>query len=224
VDSGWRAAVALVILMISVIGGRIIPSFTRNWMAKQGLRGQLPTQPQGLDKLVIGTTAAALLFWIAFHDNRMTGLMLVLAAAAQALRLSRWAGRRTASDPLLLILHVGYAWVPIGLFLLGLSVAGANIPETAGVHALTAGAMTTMILAVMTRASLGHTGRELKAAPLTIVAYACVTLGAVLRVAASLGVASYASMIDIAGALWGASLLLFLAVYSPILWSPRAGE
>jgi uncharacterized protein involved in response to NO len=221
---GWRGAIALVTIMISMIGGRIIPSFTRNWLVKSGAGGALPSQPQRLDLLVIAATAVSLVFWLVFRGERLTGLMLVLAAAAQALRLARWGGRRALSDPLVLILHAGYLWIPVGLLLLGLSIAGADIPESAGVHALTAGAMTTMILAVMTRASLGHTGRALKAAPVTVGSYACVTLGALLRVAASLGVGSYVLMLDIAGVLWGAALLLFLIVYRPILWGPRVGK
>lgn len=223
-DIGWRGAIALVIIMISLIGGRIIPSFTRNWMVKQRVSGRLPTQPQHLDLLVIASTALALLIWLIFPHNRLTGVILILAAAAQALRLSRWGGLRTTSDPLVLVLHVGYLWVPVGLLLLGLSIAGADIPQSAGVHALTAGAMSTMILAVMTRASLGHTARELKASLITVVGYACVTIGAVMRVAASLDVGSYPIMLDMAGAFWGASLLLFLIVYCPILWQPRVGE
>jgi uncharacterized protein involved in response to NO len=223
-DLGWRSAIALIIVLISLIGGRIIPSFTRNWMAKQGIKRGLPTQPQSLDLLVIASTALALLLWLAFPENRLTGAVLLLAAAAQLLRLSRWGGARTFADPLVVILHVGYAWVPIGLLLLGLSIAGFDVPTSAGIHALTAGAMTTMILAVMSRASLGHTGRELKAPRLTIVAYVCVTAGAVLRVAASLGVSGYGIMLDVAGTLWAASLILFLIDYTPVLWRPRLGE
>lgn len=223
-DVGWRSAIALVIVMISLIGGRIIPSFTRNWMAKQGLIEGLPTQPQSLDLLIIASSAIALLFWLTFPRQHLTGWMLVLAAAAQALRLARWGGLRTTGDPLVLILHLGYIWVPVGLLLLGLSVAGVNIPQSAGVHALTAGAMTTMILAVMTRASLGHTARDLKASPATVAGYGCVTIGAGLRVLASLGVGPYGVMLDIAGAFWGAALVLFLIVYSPILWRPRLGD
>jgi uncharacterized protein involved in response to NO len=223
-DLGWRAAVALIIIMISMIGGRIIPSFTRNWMVKRGESQGLPTQPQALDLLVIASTAISLLFWLIFPDNWLTGAILLLAAAAQALRLSRWRGLRTGSDPLVLVLHLGYVWVPIGLLLLGLSIAGVNIPQSAGVHALTAGGMTTMILAVMTRASLGHTARELKAAPLTVAAYVFVTLGALLRVAASLGLGPYGIMLGISGTVWALALILFLVVYRPILWSPRIGE
>ena len=221
---GWRGAIALVIVMISTIGGRIIPSFTRNSMVKRGVSHPLPTQPQSLDMVVIAATALALLFWLAFPGDRLTGYMLMLAAAVQLLRLSRWGGHRTLSDPLVLVLHVGYSWVPIGLALLGLSVAEANVPRSAGVHALTAGAMTTMILAVMSRASLGHTGRELKASPMTVGSYACVTVGALLRVAASVGVGPYLVMIDIAAAFWGGALLLFVIAYRPILWRSRVGQ
>ena len=222
-DLGWRSAIALAVLLISLIGGRIIPSFTRNWMAKQG-QSRLPTQPQSLDMLVIAITAIALLFWIAFPEQPRTGFMLILAAAAQALRLSRWGGLRTFSDPLVMILHLGYAWVPIGLLLLGLALAGFAIPASAGVHALAAGAMATMILAVMTRASLGHTARQLTASPLTAAGYGCVTIGAATRVAASLGVGSYALMLQIAGGFWAAAMVLFVVVYGPILWRPRLGE
>ena len=223
-DLGWRSAIGLVTIMISVIGGRIIPSFTRNWMVKRGGSGGLPTQPQALDLLVIVATGISLLFWLTFPDNRLTGFMLMLAAAAQALRLSRWGGHRTGSDPLVLVLHLGYLWIPIGLLLLGLSIAGLDIPQTAGVHGLTAGAMTTMILAVMTRASLGHTGRQLKASPMTVAAYACVTIGALLRVVASLGVGRYLLMLELAGVFWAAGLLLFVIVYRPILWGPALAK
>ncbi|MEO8455955.1 MAG: NnrS family protein [Sphingomicrobium sp.] len=221
---GWRGAIAVMTIMISMIGGRIIPSFTRNWMVKKRETRALPTQPQSLDALVIAATALALLFWLVFPIRQLTGWMLLLAAAAQLVRLLRWGGMRTMSDPLVLVLHAGYAWVPVGLLLLGLSVAGADVPRSAGVHALTAGAMTTMILAVMSRASLGHTARELKASPMTVGSYACVTVGTLLRVAASLGLGSYGVMLNLAGAFWGAALLFFVIVYFPILWRPRLGE
>jgi uncharacterized protein involved in response to NO len=84
-DIGWRSAIALVVIMISVIGGRIIPSFTRNWMAKRGIKHGLPTQPQALDLLVIASTALALLLWLGFPENRLAGFALILASAAQLL-------------------------------------------------------------------------------------------------------------------------------------------
>ncbi|MGN6156248.1 MAG: NnrS family protein [Sphingomicrobium sp.] len=223
-DLGWRSAIALVVILISLVGGRIIPSFTRNWMAKRGVTAGLPTQPQSLDLLVIVSTALALLFWLGFPNVQLTGAVLILAGAAQALRFSRWGGHRTFADPLVLIMHAGYAWIPVGLLLLGLSVAGFDVPRSAGVHALTAGAMATMILAVMTRASLGHTARPLHASPGTVAAYVCVVAGAIVRVAASLGLGPYPVMLDVAGVIWGAAMVLFLAAYAPILWGPRLGD
>jgi uncharacterized protein involved in response to NO len=223
-DAGWQAATALIVLMISLIGGRITPSFTRNWMTKRGVTQHLPTQPGRFDLLVIAATAVALLAWIIAPPDIIAGGLLLTAALLQLVRLARWGGVRTASDPLVLILHVGYAWVPIGLFLLGLGTAGMDIPRSAAIHALTAGAMATMILAVMTRASLGHTGRQLKANAPTVLLYLLVTTGAIVRVAASLGIGPYRVGMDLAGTLWAGALILFLIAYGPILWRPRLGE
>ena len=223
-DAGWQVAIALIVLLISLIGGRITPSFTRNWMVKQGIKRGLPTQPSRFDLFAIGATAVAMLFWILGPAGLVTGGILVAAALIQAARLARWGGIRTTSDPLVLILHVGYAWIPIGLLLLGLSTAGMAIPRSAAIHALTAGAMATMILAVMTRATLGHTGRELRANRPTVAIYALITSGAVVRVAASLGMGSYRMGLDLAGTLWAAAIIVFLISYGPILWRPRLGE
>jgi uncharacterized protein involved in response to NO len=223
-DVGWQLAIALVVILISLIGGRITPSFTRNWLTKRGITQGLPTQPGRFDLFVIGATAVALLFWLSAPAGVIAGGLLVAAAFLQFVRLARWRGFRTAADPLVLILHVGYLWVPVGLFLLGLSIGGADVPLSAAIHALTAGAMTTMILAVMTRASLGHTGRELKASPATVLLYLLVTAGAVIRVAASLGVGNYDLALHLAGTAWGGALLTFLIAYAPVLWRPRLGE
>ena len=219
---GVRAGIGLVILMISLIGGRIIPSFTRNWLAKQGVKTGLPTQPGRFDIFVIAATAFALVSWVAaMPDALTTGLLLVSAAILQALRLARWSGLRTVRDPLVAILHVGYAWVPAGLLLLGFSLIGTVIPRTIALHALTAGAMATMILAVMTRATLGHTGRELHADKGTVGIYLLVTAGTALRVAAPLLPFDYLLLIKVAGALWGGAFLLFLGLYGPKLLGPR---
>lgn len=222
-DIGWQLALSLVVLLISLIGGRIIPSFTRNWMAKRGIAKGLPTQPGRLDLFVIGATAVALFAWLFGPQETPIGIVLIAAAVLQAVRWARWRGWRTLADPLVLILHVGFLWIPLGLALLGLSLMGVA-PRSAAIHSLTAGAMATMILAVMTRASLGHTARELKAGPLTVALYALVTVGAVLRVAASLRFIDYNLGIDIAAIAWGGAFLLFLLGYAPVLWRPRLGE
>jgi uncharacterized protein involved in response to NO len=221
---GWQLAISLIVLMISLIGGRITPSFTRNWMAKRGIRTGLPTQPGRFDLFVIAATAVALLGWLTAPPGAVTGALLIAAALLQFVRLARWGGFRTAPDPLVLILHVGYLWVPVGLLLLGLSSFAGDVPRSAAIHALTAGAMATMILAVMTRASLGHTARELKANVPTVIIYALVTAGAVLRVAASLGLGNYRLGLDVAGTFWAGALLLFVIFYAPVLWRPRLGD
>jgi uncharacterized protein involved in response to NO len=222
-DLGWQLAIALIVILISLIGGRIIPSFTRNWLVKRGIKAGLPTQPGKFDLVVIGATAVGMLFWLAGPPELISGLVVMAAGALQLVRWARWRGWRTFADPLVLILHVGYLWIPVGLVLLGLSLAG-YVPRSAAIHSLTAGAMATMILAVMTRASLGHTARELKASPLTVVVYVLVTAGALLRVAASLTLINYNMGIDIAGLAWGSAFLLFLVAYAPVLWRPRLGE
>ena len=222
-DLGWQIGLSIVLLLISVIGGRIIPSFTRNYLSKQGVRSGLPTQADKFDLFVIGATAFALLAWMSGPATAVIGAILLAAAVLQLTRWVRWRGYRTFADPLVLVLHVGYLWLPIGLALLGCSLIGW-IPRSAAIHALTAGAMTTMILAVMTRASLGHTARPLKANTATVIIYILVTAGAVLRVAASLRAIDYNLGIEVAGTVWGAALLLFLIAYAPVLWRPRLGE
>ena len=151
------------------------------------------------------------------------GWLLLLVGAVHAVRLARWGGLRAARDPLVLILQVGYAWVPVGLALLGAAVAGLPVPRSAAIHALTAGAMATMILAVMTRATLGHTGRELVASPMTVVIYILVTAGAMLRVLAALNLVDYMLGLELAGLAWAGAFVLFLLVYGPILFAPRPG-
>ena len=220
----WQFAVALVTLLISLIGGRIVPSFTRNWLAKRAVTQGLPGQPGRFDLIVISLTALALLAWIAAPPGWLPGGLLAIAAAAQAARLARWKGWKTIRDPLVLVLHVGYAWIPMGLALLAGAQLGAPLPQSAAVHALTAGAMGTMILAVMTRASLGHTGRELRAGPATTIIYLLVTAGAVLRVAAPLSAVDYRIGLEVAGLCWIGSFVLFLLSYGPILFAPRLGE
>lgn len=218
---GWRAGFALVLVLISTIGGRIIPSFTRNWLTKRGCKHGLPGQPLAYDKATIALTAVALLAWCAMPDISWTGWLLMLAGAAQAIRLGRWSGFRTVQDPLVLILHVGYAWLPIGLLLLGISHFTSEVLPTMGLHALGAGAMATMTLAVMTRATLGHTGRELRADAWTTVIYVLVTAGAVVRVAAPRLPWGYMRLIEIAGSLWAGAFVLFLLSYGPKLLGSR---
>ena len=220
----WKAALSLVILMITLIGGRIIPSFTRNWLMRRSIRENLPGQPDRFDLTAIGITAFALFSWLLAPSGGLPASLLILAALMQFFRLARWKGWKTFPDPLVLILHVGFFWVPVGLALLALSQVMPTVPQSAAIHALTAGAMATMILAVMTRATLGHTGRDLRAGPATSLIYLFVTAGAVLRVAAAFGSIDYRLGLEVAGGLWIGAFLLFILAYAPILMRPRLGE
>ena len=217
---GWRSGVALILILVTLIGGRIIPSFTANWLIKQG-RARLPGQATTFDYMAMATTALALGCWAFQAEPSLTAALLFAAGLLQVARLARWQGHRTAAEPLVLMLHVSYAWLPIGLLLLGLSIVDIDVSGTAGLHALGAGAMASMVLAVMTRATLGHTGRELHADKGTLAIYALVTIGAALRVAAPWLPVDYLLSIKLAGAMWGGAFLLFLALYGPKLLGPR---
>lgn len=220
---GWQLGIGLVIILISLIGGRIIPSFTRNWLVKRQVTAGLPTQADGFDKAAIAVTALAMLAWLTAPAGWLSASLLFLASFLQLARLARWRGWKTLADPLVLVLHVGFSWVPIGLALLGLSQLGM-IVQSAAVHAFTAGAMATMILAVMTRATLGHTGRDLRAGIGTVIIYVLVTSGAVLRVLAPLGYVNYRIGMEVGGTLWLGAFVVFCGVYGPILCAPRLGE
>lgn len=218
---GWRSGFALVLLLVTLIGGRIIPSFTRNWLAKQGRTSGLPTQPSRFDLLVIAVTAAALAGWALAIPASLAAALLIAAGLLQLARLSRWSGHSTLREPLVFILHLSYSWLPLGLLLLGLSLLVPTQPVSSALHALGAGAMASMTLAVMTRATLGHTGRDLRADGGTVAIYGLVTAGAALRVAAPWLPFDYLLLLGASAALWGGAFLLFLALYGPKLLGPR---
>lgn len=218
---GYRFAVAVIVMMIGLIGGRIIPLFTRNWLVKQGRTAPLPGQPERFDAIVLVLTVLALNAWTFAPVANLTGLALLLAGATQAARLARWQGHRTLREPIVLILHVAYLWIPVGLVLLGLSIESEILPATAALHALTAGAMAGMTLAVMTRATRGHTGRDLAAGPMTTTLYVLITLAAALRVLAPVLPLSYITAIHTAALAWIGAFVLFIIAYGPMLALPR---
>jgi uncharacterized protein involved in response to NO len=155
---GIRLALGIAAMLIALVGGRVTPSFTRNWMARLRL-SPLPAPMDGLDRLALATTAAAVVGRIFAPDSLLAGAALIAAGALLMMRLARWRGYRTVSEPMVLILHLGYFWLAASLQLLGLAaIAPMIVPASSGIHALTAGAVGTMTLAVMTRASRGHTG------------------------------------------------------------------
>ena len=212
-----RAGLAVVALLIVLIGGRIVPSFTRNWLAKRG-EERFPSSFGAFDKGVVLLSALALAAWTAMPEARPAGALLLLAGLANLLRLARWRGLRSLSEPLLAVLHLGYLWLAAALALLGGAVLWPQaIGPSQAMHALTAGAFGTMTLAVMTRASLGHGGRPLTAGGATVAIYLLVTLGALLRVMAPLLPVDYLTVVSAGGVLWSAAFALFAVSYGPLL-------
>jgi uncharacterized protein involved in response to NO len=217
---GWRLALAAVIVLISVVAGRIVPSFTRNWLA-QRREPDLPAAPGWIDRAALGTLHTGLFGWAFFPTLRPIGVLLLVGAVLNLWRLLRWRGRATAAESLLLILHVGYAWLVLGAALLGLALLNAGLPQSAAIHALTAGAIGTMILAVMTRVARGHTGRALAADRLTVTIYILVNVAAIVRVVAAVGDAWTMPLLVASASLWIGAFALFVFCYGPMLLSPR---
>jgi uncharacterized protein involved in response to NO len=214
-EYGVRIGIAAMVLLIAVIGGRIIPSFTRNWLVREN-PGRLPAPFERFDVIVIAISAVTLALWIAQLDERLTGAALAVAGVLHAVRLARWAGDRTWADRLVLILHVGYAFMPLGFLLMSAAALGMVAPG-AGLHAWTVGAAGTMTLAVMSRASLGHTGNALVASSITQAVYGAIVLAAVARIGASLEPAWAGLLLSLSALFWVAAYLGFAASYGPIL-------
>ncbi|MBW3098289.1 NnrS family protein [Pseudohoeflea coraliihabitans] len=217
---GVRLALAVAALMIALIGGRIVPSFTRNWLAKAG-RKRPPVPFAALDRLALAVTVIALGNWIFRPEAALTGGMLIGAGLLVLVRLLRWRGWLAWREPMLIVLHLGYGWLGLALLLLGAGRFIAALPASMAVHALTAGAVGTMTLAVMSRASLGHTGRPIAADAATLILYAVVTIGAALRVLAPLLEEGSAAALIAGGALWSAAFLIFALSYGPKLFAAR---
>jgi uncharacterized protein involved in response to NO len=216
-----RTGLATLIFLILLIGGRITPSFTRNWLARKG--GAMPAPFDRYDGVVLLVSLLALAAWALFEVAPLASGLLVLAGFLNAVRLVRWQGHRALAEPLVTILHAGYAWAALALVLLGASgIFPADVPRIAGVHAVGAGAIGVMTLAVMTRASLGHTGHALQAGRGTVLIYALVNAGGITRVAAPfLEEAHQANANCISGGFWAGAFALFAVVYGPRLLAPR---
>ena len=218
---GSRLGIATLLMLISFVGGRIIPSFTRNWLAKERPEIPLPAPFGTLDRGALALTGLALALWVIAPDWRGAAAAELAAALALAVRLWRWRGIATLREPLLWVLHLGYAWLPLGLLLLALSGWFLRLPQTAALHALTVGAVGTMTLAVMTRASLGHCGQPVLAGAGTTSIYILVTLAALLRVLAPLAGAQMPLVLDLAGTAWSGAFALFALLYLGLFLRPR---
>lgn len=215
-----QAALGLYLLAIAIIGGRIVPAFTIGGLRQAGHPATIAPAPRlGLAAIVI--LVAAIAAKIAGLLPGLQAALFLAAAVLHALRLQRWWRREILPLPIVWSLHLGYAFLPLG-FALEAAAALDLVPGSAATHALGSGAVALMILAVMTRASLGHTGRRPDAPPLTVLAYLLVAAGALLRVitAFGLGAASQPLLIA-AGLLWAAGFAVFVVGYAGILTQAR---
>lgn len=219
-DISRRLGVAAVIILIMIIGGRIIPSFTRNWLAREK-PGRLPVPIGRFDVVTLVVSAVALVAWIVLPDHWASGWALVAAALLNTGRVLRWAGDRAARDPLVLILHVAWLFVPLGLLLTGLA---ALLPEyvapVAGFHAFGAGAIGSITLAVMARATLGHTGRPLQAGAGGTIIFIAVVVSAILRVVAAFFPAVQ-PLLHASATAWIVAFLGYAVMFGPMLLRPR---
>lgn len=224
-------AISLVVTLLMIIAGRIVPAFTANWLKQtRPGEGPLPAAFGPFDAAVMILSGAALLGWALLPSldaspwaRPAIGAALLAAAAANLVRQARWTPHRTYAEPLLAILHVAYVFVPLGFLLSGLGVLRDDYDfATAGLHAWTSGAIATMMLAVMTRVSRGHTGRPLTAPFGTVVIYLAILIAAGARIGAGLHPELTTILLPIAGLTWIVAFAGFAILYGRILVRPRA--
>jgi uncharacterized protein involved in response to NO len=218
-DRPERIAIAMVMMLLTLIGGRVTPRFTGEFLVESG-RDERPAAFSRYDGLSIALVGFAVVSWIAQPQSLVTGWTFIAAGFVNLGRLIRWYGWVTWREPLVLILHFGYGWFALSLLVMGGSILGIGLPNEDAVHAFTSGAVGAMTLAVMTRASLGHTGRVRHAGPMTIFIYLLVNVGAVLRVFGPMTGLSANFVLGVAASSWSGAYLLFTLVYGPILLRP----
>jgi uncharacterized protein involved in response to NO len=218
-----RMALGVMLVLLTVIGGRIIPNFTEELFEVRG-RPERPAPFSRYDGASILLVVITAISWMAQPWSPVTGWLFVLAGAVNAGRLVRWRGWLTWPEPLVLVLHVGYAWVVAALLLFGGSLIGIGLTPPDALHALTTGAIGVMTLGVMTRASLGHTGRIRHAGPLTVTIYLLAFLGALIRVFGPATGLTLSLVLGLAAASWSGAYILFALSYGPFLLRPSLDE
>lgn len=220
---GSNLAIAVVVMLISLIGGRIVPSFTRNWLVKNQSQGPLPAPTGRLDMAILLFSGLTLLAWLVEPEARLSGFLMILAGFANLWRLARWQGRQSTPEPLLWVLHVGFLYIPLGFLFIGGAVIWPDvIPPFAAKHAWLVGAFGTMTLAVMTRATLGHTGRELRAGPGITLIFLLILGAGFLRVLAGFWPGEIA-LLHASAAFWIGAYGLFTILFAPLLLRPKEG-
>jgi uncharacterized protein involved in response to NO len=208
----------MLLLLVTVIAGRIIPNFTNNWLSVHGQPRAAEVRPS-VDSAAVILTVAVGVFAAVLPLHPLTGALALAAALVHTVRISLWRGFATRSEPLLFVLHVAYAWLPAGYLLLGCAVFGWLLPVGVALHALTIGVIALMILGVMTRVALAHTGRQLQVGGMVIAAYWLLWIAVLLRLLTP-AFGSYYALVNAAGAAWLAAFLLFTVAYWTVLTGP----
>jgi len=210
----------MLLLMITVIAGRIIPNFTANWLRSRG-HDRLPVDHSLTNRIAVAATIATGVSASLTPFGPVTGTLAVAAALAHAIRLARWRGLATSTEPLLFVLHAAYLWLPVGYALTALAAFGLAFPVTSALHALTMGAIGNMILAVTSRVALAHTGRALHAPRLIVVSYVVLNVAVIARVLSPLMPGLSVEMVDLSAAGWIVTFAIFASVYWSVLTGPR---
>jgi len=216
-------AIDISLILVTIIGGRIVPAFTASALrSASSSPRQLHAWP-GVSAAAIAAMVALTLGDLFWPDTRLAGVLAAAAAVIQAIRIVQWRSLATLRNPIVWVLHLGYAWLPVGLALKAAALLWGPATSAFWLHALTVGVLATMVLAVMTRAALGHTGRSLTVEPAIALGYLLLLGAGLLRVfgLTVLGL-PYPTIILLSAACWTAAFGIFLYVYAPILWSPRA--
>lgn len=212
----YRVALLLIVLLLVVMGGRVIPAFTGNALPQARIRRQ-----EAAEWPAIVSVAALVVLELLAAPGGWIAATALAAAALNALRMVPWGTLATLRQPILWILHAGYAWIVVGLALYGLAALGVLGPSPA-LHALAVGAFGSLTLGMMSRVALGHTGRPLVAARPIVLAYALINLAALARIVPPLAADSlYLASATASGVMWSLAFVLFLVVYVPILARPR---
>jgi uncharacterized protein involved in response to NO len=218
---GHLLAIDALLVLLTVVGGRIVPAFTTNVLRREGIE-PLPRLADRRDSIAVLAVAALLVADLVAPGTAATGWVALAAGLAGAVRMAGWRTRHVLASPILWVLHLGYAWLVFGLLFKGVAMVTETVPEILALHALTIGALGCLTLGVMTRAGLGHTGRPLHVSTMIAASYLLVSLAAAIRIAWPLfDLPFHDAALLASGLLWSAAFLIFTAVYWPVLTRPR---
>lgn len=219
---GEQLGFDVIALMIAVIAGRITPAFSANWLRMHGGDAAAIRQLPALERLAVGALVVLAVAAVAGAPEPLLAALALVAGVTHGVRLYLWRGWTVRAEPLLWVLHLGYAWLVLALLLRAATLAGADLPAVAWQHLLGVGTMGTLIIGVMSRVALGHTGRPLRLPRFGVAMYWLATLAVATRLGAALGWLPHRPAVTLSGLAWIAAFTLFLVLYTPVLASPRA--